>query len=137
MTMIFVIVALVVLVLLLFILQGRRAKDEQKPVATRPTTPVSKAEFHAVSIRLRSNACEAAKSMEGKRFLSSAAPRLPLPDCDVLECRCKFVHHKDRRSQEDRRNSFAGGVASGATTGAQQVEQRQSDERRADPPETF
>jgi hypothetical protein len=35
--------------------------------------------------------------MSGKRFLSGAAPKIPLPGCDVLDCKCRFIHHKDRR----------------------------------------
>ena len=74
--------------------------------------------------------------MDGKRFLSSAAPRLPLPDCDVLECKCKFVHHKDRRDGEDRRSPFHGGIAS-STTDEQEKEQRGYGDRREDPPDTY
>ena len=44
--------------------------------------------FHAVSLKYSSSACDAAKAMTGRRFLSGAAPRLPLPGCDASECRC-------------------------------------------------
>ena len=58
--------------------------------------------FHAVSISLASNACRSAKGLEGERFLSNEAPRLPLPKCDVKECQCRFVHYEDRRDEEKR-----------------------------------
>ena len=61
----------------------------------------------------------------------SAAPRLPLPDCDAAECRCLFVHHDDRRSGKDRRSPFApAGLAGG--TGSFQKERRERSDRRKD-----
>jgi len=83
-----------------------------------------------------SSSCQAAKDLEDRRFLSGAAPRIPLPDCDAAECKCKFVHHKDRRSGEDRRNSLGKGLSS-PETGKHQVEQRKRRERREDPPESI
>ena len=97
----------------------------------RPAAPGATSAFHAVSIKLGPNACEAAQSMAGKRFLSGAAPRLPLPNCKNLECKCRFVHHKDRREAEDRRSPFGQNIAS--TTGTHPKEQRQGEDRRSDP----
>ena len=92
--------------------------------------------YHAVSLKYSSSACDAAKAMTGRRFLSSAAPRLPLPECDALECRCQFVHHADRRSGKDRRSPFSPAGPSGGT-GTFQTERRQGRDRRksADPDE--
>ena len=74
--------------------------------------------------------------MIGRRFLSSAATKLPLPGCDVLECNCRFVHHKDRRLGHDRRSAFRpGGFSSG--TGRFEAEQRKSKERRTGKDEDF
>ena len=87
--------------------------------------------YHAVSIKFDTKACSAAKALEGRRFLSTAAPKLPLPDCDALDCKCRFVHHKDRRTGKDRRSPFgAGGF--GAGTGRFESEQRTGNDRRAD-----
>ena len=87
--------------------------------------------YHAVSIRFGENACNAAREMAGRRFLSSAAPRIPLADCDAADCKCRFVHHKDRRSGKDRRSPFtAGGRA--AASGSYARERRDGRERRAD-----
>ena len=137
MTMTILIVALLVIALLYFVLKGRGARSGKIASASRPATQqLSESDaFHAVSIKYTSGSCEAAKLMHGKRFLSSAAPKLPLPDCDVQQCRCKFQHHKDRRSSEDRRNPFQGPLASSAT-GVHKIEQRQGRDRRADPPPT-
>jgi hypothetical protein len=66
--------------------------------------------------------------MSGKRFLSGAAPRIPLPECDVLECKCRFVHHEDRREGDDRRNPFDQGIAT--KLGNRSKDLRTDDERR-------
>jgi hypothetical protein len=49
----------------------------------------------------------AAREAEGKRFLSAAAPMLPLKGCTATKCQCRYVHHSDRRSVRDRRVNFA------------------------------
>jgi len=87
--------------------------------------------FHAVAIKYSEDACDAAKAMTGRRFLSSAAPRLPLPDCDFLECSCKFAHYDDRRKGRDRRSPFAPGGPTGAT-GSFAQDRREKTDRRED-----
>jgi hypothetical protein len=92
--------------------------------------------YHAVSIKLTGLACKPAEEMTGKRFLSTAAPKLPLPGCDVLDCNCRFVHHKDRRAGRDRRSAFGpGGIGGG--TGRHDAEQRQGKDRRTTDDEDF
>jgi len=59
--------------------------------------------YHAVSVLAGPQACPAAKETEGQRFLSSAAPMLPLKGCTQSTCQCRYVHHSDRRSAGDRR----------------------------------
>ena len=124
-----IIMALVLLVAWLFI----RRRQSKKPVAAKPRRRVSgsKKSYHAVSIKFESRACMAAKTMEGQRYLSSEAPRLPLPDCDVTECLCHFAHHKDRRVSKDRRNVFNASGHSGAT-GRHEQERRGLRDRRND-----
>jgi len=95
---------------------------------SRPSTKDS-GTFHAVAIKYSENVCDAAKAMTGRRFLSSAAPHLPLPECDLLECRCKFAHYDDRRKGRDRRSPFAPGGPTGAT-GSFQTERREKTDRR-------
>ncbi len=119
-------IALVLLVAWLYL--RRRGKTESSKAAdARPDSGI--AQYHAVSIVFEEGACKAAKAMSGRRFLSTAAPRLPLPDCDVLECRCRFTHYKDRRSGKDRRSPFAPAGISGGT-GSFQKERRESVGRR-------
>lgn len=109
----------------------------RKPSAdSQPAAPEASAgqdtTYHAVSIDFESQACAAAKAMDGRRFLSTAAPRLPLPECDAPECRCRFVHHKDRRSGRDRRSPFTA-AGFGGGTGAFERERRERSDRRRDP----
>ena len=112
----------------LFIRRRQTPKDDDQQDITRASGPGT--EYHAVSIKLSGNACRAAREMEGRRFLSSAAPKLPLAECDVLECKCRFVHHQDRRIAKDRRTPF-GPSGFGTDSGNYEEEHRQRDNRRS------
>lgn len=92
---------------------------------------VAKTDYHAVSIKVGKRTCEAAKNMVGRRFLATAAPKLPLPGCTMMDCGCRFMHHQDRRAHRDRRSPFAPG-GHGSGTGAFQSEQRDGEDRRKD-----
>lgn len=61
--------------------------------------------YHAVSISCGFPACEAAKQLQGQRFLSAEAPLLPVSTCDVYQCKCRYQHHTDRRAGDRRDNS--------------------------------
>ncbi len=123
------IVVIVVLALVFFFVRRQQQPTPDNRAAKgRPLKADSTGEFHAVSIRFPSSACSAAKNIKGKRYLSSAAPRIPLPDCDVLECKCRFIHHKDRREGDDRRDHFRPGIA--GETGKH--ERRHGPDRRED-----
>ena len=120
-----------VVLLIAWVLVRMRGKSREKE---QPTTPKSTGNtaFHAVSIKFDKNACQAAKDMEGRRFLSSAAPRLPLPECNALECRCHFLHHEDRRARKDRRSPFAASGYSGGTGSYEQERRERRDRRKND-----
>ncbi|MDJ0905483.1 MAG: hypothetical protein QNI96_05645 [Woeseiaceae bacterium] len=127
---------LVALLLVWLLVRRRNASAAKKAESAAPRVSQESTRFHAVSIRFESNACKAARAMEGRRFLSNAAPRLPLPECDVLECNCRFVHHKDRRTGRDRRSPFGpGGIGGG--TGRFEQEQRKGGDRRRSRNEEF
>ncbi len=80
--------------------------------------------YHCVSIRSPKDACEAAKQLMGKRFLSREAPPLPLPNCTAKHCRCHDAHHEDRRVDDgDRRAPFKGEHGTG-------LERRSASDRR-------
>lgn len=107
----------------------RNSLEEQADKITATAKVENTSAFHAVSLKYSSNACDAAKAMTGRRFLSGAAPRLPLPGCDALECRCGFAHHEDRRTGNDRRSPFNPATASGGT-GTFKIERRDRRDRR-------
>ena len=121
----------VILLLLLsiwWLLRKRRqsAAESQAPVIRSRS---KKTAYHAVSIRFPQDACNAAKAMAGRRFLATAAPKLPLADCDATACQCQFVHHDDRRSGKDRRTPFSP-TQTIVGTGSYQVEKRKGGDRR-------
>lgn len=118
---------LLVLTVAWLVLRIRRNKAEA--IAESRPEPKTSGTYSAVAISYSENACDAAKAMTGRRFLASAAPRLPLPECNFLECRCKFAHYDDRRSGGDRRTPFAPAGAPGGT-GSYERERRQREDRR-------
>lgn len=130
-----VIVGTVVLALVYFFIRSKGSDPAERAAAARPAKPRETSAFHAVSIHFESGACSAAKSLEGEKFLSNAAPRIPLPDCDASTCECRFIHHEDRRERDtdDRRNPYRAGMA--AETGQHKVDQRHgARDRRGDRP---
>ena len=105
------IMGIAVIALVYFFIRQKEQASDKRATASRPTRTGSASTFHAVSINFESTACSAAKSLDGKRFLSDAAPRVPLAECDVLDCQCRFEHYEDRRDREERRNSDQSGIA--------------------------
>lgn len=75
-----------------------------KSVMSTSVKPPSK-NFHGVSIRPTSGACRAVQLVTGKRFFPNEVPSLPLTNCDVSYCGCRYEHHQDRRAQVDRRHA--------------------------------
>jgi hypothetical protein len=98
---------------------------------SRPTPPdvESTGNFHAVEILCGKDPCEAAKSLNGSRFLSSNSPLLPLPECDRrYGCQCRYRHHTDRRKAA--RRTADGGLPTNAQV--DDVERRHAKGRRAE-----
>jgi hypothetical protein len=110
-----------------------RTRQNKAHVQIKSTPrPRDSGKFHAVAIKYSEHACNAAKALTGRRFLSQSAPRLPLPECDYPECNCRFTHFDDRRTGHDRRSPFRPGTATG-TTGIHEQERRERNDRRKDP----
>lgn len=109
-----------------------RIRHGKAELALKKSTESSreKIAYHAVSIMFEQHACDAAKAMSGRRFLANAAPRLPLTECNVLECRCVFTHHQDRRAKKERRSPFAAAGQGIDTTGSHVQERRAQKDRR-------
>ena len=120
---------LALLIAIWWLVRKRREKVDVEPRKTQLRSRSSNTQFHAVSIKLSGKTCQAAMDMTGRRFLATAAPKLPLPECDVLECNCRFAHHEDRRTQKDRRSPFGPGGVGGAT-GSFSSEKRDGVDRR-------
>ncbi|MBS0388472.1 MAG: hypothetical protein JSR15_08305 [Proteobacteria bacterium] len=87
-----------------------------------------KKSWRAVRVVPGASPCEAALAMREKRFLTSAAPRLPLRDCDRQDtCQCKYQHLADRRGEPRRSADSAFGGAPKTVS----PERRRPGERRA------
>lgn len=83
--------------------------------------------YHCISIRSPKGACEAAKQLMGKRFLSREAPPLPLPNCTAKHCQCRYAHHDDRRvGGEERRAPFKGEHSTGPERRSGRADRRRS-----------
>ena len=93
-----------------------------------PPAPPKPKNYHAVSIRSGPDSCESVKAFRGKRYLATEAPPLPVPGCDAAACDCRFRHHEDRRSGEDRRDMYPG--FHGINPNASMIEKRSGKERR-------
>jgi hypothetical protein len=86
---------------LLEILLSRLRKSQAPPPAVSAPRP-----FQAVSIHCDLNACPMAQRLRDCRFLAKDAPKLPLTGCThPNDCDCRYLKHKDRRS-ESRRLDF-------------------------------
>jgi hypothetical protein len=128
----------VILIAIIVKLRRQETTSNNRPSPTgRHEMAKTGSQFHAVSLQFPDSACEAAKAMAGKRILSSSAPRIPLPECDLPECKCHFAHHKDRRRGEDRRGQVRQDVF--GTTGRYAGKERRyrGDRRDSDDPEDF
>lgn len=86
---------------------GKRPGDDRNPLrasAARSVDSGANYPFHAVSIKPGLLCCQRASKLRGIRFLSRAAPSIPLPQCEMgKECTCRFEKHNDRRRGGDRR----------------------------------
>lgn len=122
-------VAALLIAVVIFLRMRSRAPITHEPKLPDPAaTARLKGDFHAVSIRPGTFACKAAREMEGRRFLSGSAPRIPLPDCDASDCSCRFAHHADRRGSDERRTAYPSSI--GLNAGDVGEEQRVEGDRR-------
>ena len=74
--------------------KGRRVQAKN----VRSTISRERSRYRSVSVVCESGACDAAKSIAQKRFLSSEVPLFPLADCTSSTCSCKYIRHDDRRN---------------------------------------
>jgi hypothetical protein len=91
------------------------------------TKPINST-WQAVSIVPGAGACTVVQELRGKRFLTRAAPRLPLAECNNQDqCQCKYKRYTDRRDSPRRAEDQLGGNQS---TTAPKPERRRPGERR-------
>jgi hypothetical protein len=99
------------------------------PHPAQPTSLVARPPtYHCVEIQGDDPSCASARQLAGRRFLSDEAPALPVPGCDQPHCRCRYVHHEDRR-QHDRRNPYGQWALPPSLAGERRA---RADRRRAD-----
>ncbi len=88
------------------------AKTRKRPSAqtlaanTKRRQQSRSAAFHAVSVRPGGCGCEAVNALYGERYLTrDDVPNLPLAECTLVKCTCRYVHHEDRRSRQGNRRA--------------------------------
>lgn len=80
----------------------RFSGKKEPPAITAPLRP-----FQAISIYRGLICCDMARKFSEHRFLARDAPPLPLAGCSMPQkCRCKYIKHKDRRSESRRLLDF-------------------------------
>jgi hypothetical protein len=102
-------------------------KKQTRRVQPRGARPAS-SPFHAVSLHGGTCACDGVRELKARKFLSNEAPALPLQGCSSRNCNCRYVHHEDRRSGENRREQHR---AAGATGPGRANRRSQPERRRA------
>jgi len=81
-----------------------RRKRPQRSRSSNRSVKTPRKNFAAVEIRPAEDACKAVGALAGIRFLSAAAPLLPVAECDRPNgCRCRYEHFSDRRFGPRRR----------------------------------
>ena len=95
--------------------EGRRAgkagQNAKGTGSTRTPAQIPRNPYRATSIGVRGAACDTVKAISGKRFLDidKVTPTLPMADCNLSCCNCRYARHEDRREVlEDRRLPGAG-----------------------------
>jgi hypothetical protein len=91
--------------------------------------------WRATSIVHGKHACAAVKAIANKRFLDieKIIPALPLPNCNVPACSCKYVFYEDRRAHpEDRRQPASSQSAQYRKTGGTNRRRKPRGRRKGD-----
>lgn len=102
----FVLLFIVVAVFFLFKLKRTKYRKKPRLKTAGQSNNESAKKYRAISICCEKHACAEAIASQGKRFLLKESPQLPLAGCNAATCGCRYEHHDDRRSEEDRRLRF-------------------------------
>jgi hypothetical protein len=97
---------LIILILLCIVLFWLHRNSNTRLVHKQKTQSSAKPRektYHGTSIQICSQACDPVSTLTGKRFLPSEITELPIHGCTNPACTCTYLHHDDRRSNNDRR----------------------------------
>ena len=83
----------------------RHAARQKNALSARVARRDAPSRYRCVEVCAGVHACKAAHQLGHVRYLSSAAPGLPVAGCTEQQCACRYIHHEDRR-QDDRRNPY-------------------------------
>jgi len=91
-------------------LQKDRNIGANKPSSSQesPSNPINP--YRATAIRCGENSCDAVKAIAGTRFpdAEKRIPLIPLANCDIPKCSCKYEHYVDRRNTDEIRRAPTG-----------------------------
>jgi hypothetical protein len=104
--------------------RARALFGRETPEAAPAELRKAQARFHAVTIAPGARACKEARALQGQRFLSREAPKLPLKNCGTPQCECHYEHYDDRRKGHRRAHDLGVSI-----DGYEGVEQRQKPKR--------
>jgi hypothetical protein len=90
--------------------QGRQ-RSVARPSDIPVRTEAKGVETQMLRVPDLNRACEAARHYVGRTLDAATAPKLPLPGCGVVECRCRYervvnLRRKERREASDRRDEI-------------------------------
>jgi LPXTG-motif cell wall-anchored protein len=90
---------------------GRRPRSVARPSDTPVRTEANGIEAQMLRVPDLNRACEAARHYVGRTLDAATAPKLPLPGCGVVECRCRYervvnLRRKERREVTARRDEI-------------------------------
>lgn len=112
-----ILIAVFLLLAAFFILRNRTKSAEKKEEAIRPVASLTPKEqldkfIHSdkhwgVAIETRDGAhmCKAVRKICDQPFIKYEAPKLPLEECDNMNCRCRYFGLPDQRKAERRVNT--------------------------------
>lgn len=65
----------------------------------KSATPKQKPRYAGVEIIPQKGACcSEVRAIAGQRFLTNEAPLMPLPNCDMAQCNCRYRQVPERRT---------------------------------------
>jgi hypothetical protein len=139
-TIAFLIIGIVGIAAMILVLRSHLQQSTKKATSVVKKThsdqnsnSLTKNPYRAISIVSRKSSCAAVKAIGTKRFLveDGDIPQLPLSDCDVLKCPCKYAHYEDRRDDDDPRRLLEGSMKTRLYEQTEEKDRREKRGRRS------